>query len=323
MGFRLCGDPGSDAGMGGSPWKREAACYRLELLIALALFSEYLAQLIHGIAMSQDEIVRPAHMGAGKVAEQFAADPTVMVFADYSIANLADDIVNECLERQSYGDNGLDDTQSMIAAQIHDFVQNEVAPHAHQWHLKDCLIPNDVILKLADMGVFGLTISTEYGGTGLGKLAMCVVTEELSRGYIGVGSLGTRSEIAGELIQIAGTQAQKDKYLPAIASGEILPVAVFTEPDTGSDLASLSTRARLTGSEYVVTGNKTWITHAGRSDLMTLLARTNPQEKGHRGLTMFLAEKSRGDAENPFPDAIINGSEIGVLGYRGMKEYRR
>lgn len=294
---------------------------RLELLIALALFSEYLAQLQHGIAMSQDEIIRPVHMGAGKVAKQFAADPAVMAFADYSIANLAGDIVNECLERQSYGDSGLDDTQSMIAAQIHDFVQNEVTPHAHGWHLKDCLIPDDVILKLADMGVFGLTISTKYGGTGLGKLAMCIVTEELSRGYIGVGSLGTRSEIAGELIQIAGTQAQKDKYLPAIASGGILPVAVFTEPDTGSDLASLSTRARREGNDYMITGNKTWITHAGRSDLMTLLVRTNPEEKGHRGLTMFLAEKSRGSSENPFPDAAITGGEIGVLGYRGMKEY--
>jgi hypothetical protein len=157
---------------------------RLELLIALALFSEYLAQLQHGIAMSQDEIIRPAHMGTGKVVEQFAADPAVMVFADYSIANLASDIVNECLERQVFGDNGLDDTQNMIAAQIHDFVQNEVTPHAHVWHLEDRLIPDGVILKLADMGVFGLTISTKYGGTGLGKLAMCVVTEELSRGYM-------------------------------------------------------------------------------------------------------------------------------------------
>jgi (2S)-methylsuccinyl-CoA dehydrogenase len=294
---------------------------RLELLIASALFSEYLAQLQHGIAMSQDEIIRPAHMSAGKAAEQFAADPAVIVFADYSIANLASDIVNECLECQAYGDNGLDDTQNMIAEQIHDFVQKEVTPFAHGWHLKDCLIPDDVLLKLADMGVFGLTISTEYGGTGLGKLAMCIVTEELSRGYIGVGSLGTRSEIAGELIQIAGTQAQKDKYLPAIASGEILPVAVFTEPDTGSDLASISTRARLERNDYVITGNKTWITHAGRSDLMTLLVRTNSEEKGHRGLTMFLAEKSRGSSENPFPDADITGSEIGVLGYRGMKEY--
>ncbi len=299
----------------------ESRLLRLELLIASALFSEYLAQLQHGIAMSQDEIIRPSHMGAGKLAEQFAAEPAVMVFADCSIANLASDIVKECLERQAFGDNGLGDTQNMIASQIHDFVENEVAPHAHEWHLKDCLIPDDVILKLAEMGVFGLTISTEYGGTGLGKLAMCVVTEELSRGYIGVGSLGTRSEIAGELIQIAGTQAQKDKYLPAIASGEILPVAVFTEPDTGSDLASISTRARRDGSDYVITGNKTWITHAGRSDLMTLLARTNSGEKGHRGLTMFLANKSRGNAEIPFPDATINGNEIEVLGYRGMKEY--
>jgi (2S)-methylsuccinyl-CoA dehydrogenase len=150
---------------------------------------------------------------------------------------------------------------------------------------------------------------------------MCVVSEELSRGYIGVGSLGTRSEIAAELIIGGGTEEQKRKWLPKLASGEVLPTAVFTEPNIGSDLASLKTRAVRHGDVYRVYGNKTWITHPVRADLMTLLVRTNPNEPGHRGLSMLLAEKPRGSDADPFPAAGMSGTEIEVLGYRGMKEY--
>jgi (2S)-methylsuccinyl-CoA dehydrogenase len=156
---------------------------------------------------------------------------------------------------------------------------------------------------------------------GLGKESMCVVSEELSRGYIGVGSLGTRSEIAAELILGSGTLEQKRKWLPKIASGEVLPTAVFTEPDTGSDLATLKTRAVRHGDTYKIHGNKTWITHPVRADLMTLLVRTNPAETGYRGLSMLLAEKPRGSDSDPFPVAGMSGTEIEVLGYRGMKEY--
>jgi (2S)-methylsuccinyl-CoA dehydrogenase len=150
---------------------------------------------------------------------------------------------------------------------------------------------------------------------------MCVVSEELSRGYIGVGSLGTRSEIAAELILGSGTDAQKRRWLPKLASGEVLPTAVFTEPNTGSDLASLRTRAVREGDVYKVYGNKTWITHPVRADLMTLLVRTNPNEPGYRGLSMLLAEKPRGSDSEPFPAPGMSGTEIEVLGYRGMKEY--
>src|SRR2546429_9021799 len=150
---------------------------------------------------------------------------------------------------------------------------------------------------------------------------MCVVSEELSRGYIGVGSLGTRSEIAAELIIGGGTEEQKRKWLPKLASGEVLPTAVFTEPNTGSDLASLKTRAVREGDVYKVYGNKTWITHPVRADLMTLLVRTNPNDQGYRGLSMLLAEKPRGSDAEPFPAKGMSGSEIEVLGYRGMKEF--
>jgi len=208
-----------------------------------------------------------------------------------------------------------------VRNQFRRFVDEKVTPHAHGWHERDELIPIEIVNEMSELGVFGLTIPEEFGGLGMGKTAMCVVTEELSRGYIGVGSLGTRSEIAAELIRLGGTDAQKQHYLPKLASGEILPTAVFTEPNNGSDLAHLRTRAVKDGDTYKVTGNKTWITHAARSDLMTLLARTNPDETGYRGLSMLLAEKPRGTDKDPFPANGMTGGEIEVLGYRGMKEY--
>jgi (2S)-methylsuccinyl-CoA dehydrogenase len=295
---------------------------KLERLLAIALFGDYLNQLVHGIAMSQDEVIRPELLANEKTVAKFSSNKAVVSCRSFTTAALAKDIVSLCQQQASWGDQGLDETFTMIANQFHGFVNENITEHAQDWHLNNRLIPDELIQQLADLGVFGLTIAEAYGGTGLGKLAMCIVTEELSRGYIGVGSLGTRSEIAGELIQIAGTEEQKARYLPAIASGEILPVAVFTEPDTGSDLASLKTRAEKTQTgDYQVTGNKTWITHAGRSDLMTLLVRTNPDEPGHKGLTMLLAEKERGTDEQPFPTPGMTGGEIHVLGYRGMKEY--
>ena len=229
--------------------------------------------------------------------------------------------IGELIRDGHFGEDGLDDTMVMVRDQFRRFTADHVTPDAHDWHLGDKLIPMDVIERMNELGVFGLTIPEAYGGHGMGKMAMCVVSEELCRGYIGVGSLGTRSEIAAELIMCGGTEEQKQTWLPKIASGEILPTAVFTEPNTGSDLASLRTRAVRDGEVYKITGNKTWITHAARADLMTLLARTDPDETGYRGLSMFLAEKPRGTDADPFPAAGMTGGEIEVLGYRGMKEY--
>jgi (2S)-methylsuccinyl-CoA dehydrogenase len=223
------------------------------------------------------------------------------------------------------GDNGMDDdTLDDIRSQFAKFVDQEVIPKAQDIHRKDVLIPMDIVNKMNELGVFGLTIPEEYGGLGLSKVAMCVVTEELSRGYIGVGSLGTRSEIAAELIIGGGTEEQKKYWLPKLASGEVMSTAVFTEPNNGSDLAKLGTRAvKQADGGYKVNGNKTWITHAVRADLMTLLARTNPDDPGYGGLSMFLAEKTRlGEEGQPeFVDEGLTGTEIKVLGYRGMKEY--
>jgi len=225
-------------------------------------------------------------------------------------------------EDGGFGDWALDDdTLDMIRDQFRRFSVEQVTPFAHGWHERDELIPDEVVNAVAELGVFGLTIPEEQGGLGLGKSAMCVVTEELSYGYIGVGSLGTRSEIAAELIRLGGTPEQQAHYLPKIASGEILPTAVFTEPNTGSDLASLQTRATLDREHYIVNGGKTWITHAARADLMTILCRTDPDQPGYRGLSILLAEKPRGTDTDPFPIDGLSGGEIPVLGYRGMKEY--
>ena len=295
-----------------------------ELLTRIGL-GEYLAQIFGGIPMNQGEFVRPSDFGlsADAVAKRRSAAIERLIADGNTVANRARlaTLINDAHLSSTFGDPGLDETMESIREQMFKFAETEVIPHAHEWHLKNEYIPLDVVRGLADLGVFGLTVAEEHGGMGLSKIAMCVVTEELSRGYIGVGSLGTRSEIAAELILGSGTPEQKEKYLPKIASGEILPTAVFTEPNTGSDLASLRTRAIRDGDVYKVTGNKTWITHPVRADLMTMLVRTNPDQPGYKGLSILLAEKPRGDDANPFPAKGMTGGEIEVLGYRGMKEY--
>jgi len=296
-----------------------------EKLILQIIFSEYLCQIKTGIPMSQLEAIRPQDLGLknGLFSEIDNSSFNDLILNGNETKDRLElaNIVRESLSSNNFGSLGLDETSSMIRDQFNKFVEEHVTPYAHEWHLKDELIPMSVIEKMSELGIFGLTIPEEYGGLGMSKLAMCIVTEELARGYIGIGSLGTRTDISSELLLIGGTEEQKQKWLPKIASGEILPTAVFTEPNTGSDLASLKTRATANGTHYSITGNKTWITHGARSDLMTLLARTNPDEKGYKGLSMFLAEKERGSDENMFPSEGMSGGEIEVLGYRGMKEY--
>lgn len=286
-------------------------------------FGEYCAQLIGGVPMSQNEFARPAALGVAEDAERFAANPAVARFIIDGNTPDTRAALAALLADGAVPDEGLgDDTMDMIRTQFRTFARERIAPHAHKWHLADELIPIEVVQEMAGLGVFGVCIAEEYGGLGLGKLAMCLVSEELSRGWICAGSLGTRSEIAGELIGAGGTQAQKEHWLPRLASGEILPTAVFTEPDTGSDLASVRTRAtRQADGSWRIYGAKNWITHAARADLMTVLCRTDPDTPGYGGLSMLLAAKIRGNDDVPFPDDGIDGSEIEVLGYRGMKEY--
>jgi len=296
----------------------------IEALLAQIGAAEYAAQLFGGVMMSQNEMVRLGELGVSEKDQAAFLTSEVRALIQGTGPETrarAVKLIRDAQGAVAYGDTGLDETYSAIRDEMHRFSETEVIPHAHEWHLKDEYVPMALIGQMAELGVFSLTLPEEFGGLGLGKEAMCVVSEELSRGYIGVGSLGTRSEIAEELILNGGTDAQKQEWLPKIASGEILPTAVFTEPNTGSDLASLSTRAVKDGDVYRITGQKTWITHAARADLMTVLARTNPNEKGYRGLSMFLAPKPRGTDGNPFPAKGMTGGEIEVLGYRGMKEF--
>ncbi|WP_341247072.1 acyl-CoA dehydrogenase family protein [Nereida ignava] len=297
-----------------------------EQLLHQIAFGEYLWQIYGGIPMNQGEILRLQDIGMTQEQMGALMTPAVMKLTQSGNTQAARTRLVELMQEQSanitVGASGLDEELEMIREQFRRYAVEKVEPFAHEWHLKDELIPMEIIEELAEMGVFGLTIPEEYGGFGLSKASMCVVSEELSRGYIGVGSLGTRSEIAAELIICGGTEEQKQKWLPRLASAETLPTAVFTEPNTGSDLGALRTRAvKDDNGDYAVTGNKTWITHATRTQIMTLLARTDPETTNYKGLSMFIAEKTPGTEENPFPTEGMTGGEIEVLGYRGMKEY--
>ena len=288
-----------------------------QLTIQIAT-GEYLNHVAGGIPMNQGEFLRLTELG---LTHSETAGLHDLVLAERGNTVAARRRLVELISDGNFGASGFDETLTEMRETMRRFVETRVAPNAHQWHLDNAYVPMEIVQELAELGVFALTLPEEHGGLGLSKESMCVVSEELSRGWIAVGSLGTRAEIACELILCGGTREQKEKWLPKIASGEILPTAVFTEPNTGSDLGSLRTRAVRDGDVYRVTGNKTWITHPVRADVMTLLARTNPDETGYKGLSMFLAEKPRGSDDNPFPAKGMTGGEIEVLGYRGMKEY--
>jgi (2S)-methylsuccinyl-CoA dehydrogenase len=294
-----------------------------ETLVRIGL-GEYLAQIVGGIPISQSEIVRPVDLGltSAAVASRISPEVDALIASGNTAPRRARLIELMGGSRSAIvGIAGLEDTLESIRDEMRKFADSEIVDRAHGWHRTNSYIPLRIIEQMSELGVFGLTIPEEFGGMGLGKESMCVVSEELSRGYIGVGSLGTRSEIAAELILGAGTEEQKRRWLPKIASGEVLPTAVFTEPNTGSDLAAIKTRAVRHGDIYKVHGNKTWITHPVRADLMTILVRTNPKDPSYHGLSMLLAEKPRGSDQTPFPVIGMSGTEIEVLGYRGMKEY--
>ena len=286
-------------------------------------FGEYLSQFVGGIPMGQNEFVRPADFGMGGAASELAGNVAFKAFMEGgNTAANRQKLAEYISEGQGVSENLNDDLLNAVRDQYRRFTEERIIPDAHEWHLANDLIPDEIVAEMAELGTFGVCIPEEHGGLGLGKLVMCIVTEELSRGWIGAGSLGTRSEIAGELILLGGTDEQKAHWLPKIASGEVLPTAVFTEPDVGSDLGSLKTKAtRSASGEWVLSGAKTWITHAARSDVMTVLARSLPDEKGYAGLSMFLAPKPRGTDDDLFPAKGMSGGEIEVLGYRGMREY--
>jgi (2S)-methylsuccinyl-CoA dehydrogenase len=292
--------------------------------IARAFIAEVARSLRSDVSLGATETYAPAEMDISPAdIEATVGSAVVARWADEESAGDRYVALARADAAQRAISVGVDDDLAMLQGSFRKFVNERVIPIAQRIHRRDELIPMELIADMGDLGVFGITIPETHGGQGLGKLAMCVVTEELARGSLGVGSLATRAEIAADLILQGGTEAQKTRWLAAIAGGTVLPTAVFTEPDYGSDLAHLKTRAtRLEGGKgWRIDGNKTWITHASRATLMTVLARTDPAKPDHNGLSMFLAEKRPAAHDAEFPDAGVSGSEIKVLGYRGMKEY--
>src|SRR5262245_20556076 len=208
-----------------------------------------------------------------------------------------------------------------IRRTVREFVEREVIPIADELDNAEKEIPMPVIRKMAELGYFGLIFPPEYGGLGLDTTAMAIVTEELSRGWLSVGSVMTRMLITGTLILTHGTEEQKKRFLPRICSGELLTAAAFTEPDVGSDTASMKLRAKPTadGRGYELTGEKTWCTFANRAHVLTVLARTNPDaHPKHKGLSILLVEKPPGDE---FAPPRLTGGAIPTIGYKGMRSY--
>ena len=293
-----------------------------EQLILDISFIEYIRQILNGIPMSQTEFIKITDF------ESINKNDELKISENFNFSNVSE-LKERLVKIAINNDNiitlentGLDTEYEQIREQFQKFNSLNVYNNANKWHLEDKLIPQKIIDDLASLGVFGLTIPEKYGGLGLNKLAMCVVSEELARGYIGVGSLATRTEIASELILNDGTDTQKDFWLPKISKGETIPAACFTEPDSGSDLGSITTKAIKDDGKFLISGNKTWITHASRSNLLIILARTNPDILlKHKGLSIFLVPKNQGKEDDFFPNKSISGTEIKVLGYRGMKEF--
>ncbi len=293
-----------------------------EQLILDISFIEYISQILNGIPMSQTEFIKITDF------ESINKNDELKISENFNFSNVSE-LKERLVKIAINNDNlitlentGLETEYEQIREQFQKFNSLNVYNNANKWHLEDKLIPQKIIDDLVTLGVFGLTIPEKYGGLGLNKLAMCVVSEELARGYIGVGSLATRTEIASELILNDGTDTQKDFWLPKISKGETIPAACFTEPDSGSDLGSITTKAIKEDGKFLISGNKTWITHASRSNLLIILARTNPDILlKHKGLSIFLVPKNQGKEDDFFPNKSISGTEIKVLGYRGMKEF--
>jgi (2S)-methylsuccinyl-CoA dehydrogenase len=215
----------------------------------------------------------------------------------------------------------LTDEHEEIRRATREFVERSVAPIADELDNAEKEIPMPLIRQMAELGYFGLIFPSEVGGQGLDTLAMAIVTEELSRGWLSVGSVMTRMIITGTLIQANGTEEQKKRFLPRICSGELLTAAAFTEPDVGSDTAAMKLRATKTadGKGYELAGEKTWCTFANRAHVLTVLARTHGDPAlRHKGLSILLVEKEPGDGFDP---PRLAGGPIPTIGYKGMKSY--
>jgi len=239
---------------------------------------------------------------------------------------------------ENAGPRHLGEDFEMVADTFHRFALEQVRPHAEHVHRANADSPESVISGLAELGGFGLSVPEEFGGFASGGeseyLGMVVATEELSWGALGVGgSLITRPEILTRALVKGGTEEQKQRWLPRLASGEVLAAVAVTEPDFGSDVAGVTTSATKTDGGWLINGTKTWCTFAARADVLMLLARTDTDRSTtHRGLSLFLVEKQQAESEGfvltqgahvgpGHGQGRLEGRPIDTIGYRGMHSY--
>ncbi len=224
----------------------------------------------------------------------------------------------------------LDEDMQLASDTFRRFADEQIAPRAEHVHRTNADVPEELIEGLAELGIFGLSAPVEYGGFAEGGindyLGMVVATEELSRGSLGIGgSLITRPEILTRALIAGGTEEQKQHWLPRLASGEVMAAVAVTEPDYGSDVAGIRVAATPTDGGWVINGVKTWCTFAGRADVLMVLARTESGTTDHKGLSVFIVEKPRGDGHGfehvQDGGGKMTGRAIDTLGYRGMHSY--
>lgn len=213
----------------------------------------------------------------------------------------------------------VDDTlREEVRQNVRAFVAQEVEPVARELDAKNVPIPDELIQKMGRLGYLGVLFPQEYGGLGLDTQTMTIVAEELSRGWLSVGSVMTRNIITGSLILHGGTEEQRNEWIPRLATGELLSAAAFTEPNAGSDLGAATTKATKTDGGYHLNGEKTWCTMALQAGVLTVLARTDPDaSKKTKGLSLFLAPKTPG----AFGEPQLSGGHIPVIGYHGLRSY--
>lgn len=286
-----------------------------------AAHTEAAAATVEWAKETGDELARDIATAAVRDARAFTAGASAVDRIE--AAKLLDSIA-----RRAHGvvEIGASDEQRLLRSTFREFATTHVRPVAGDIHRNNLDIPDALIADLADLGAFGLGVPEQYGGL-QGEVddleAMLIVTEELSRASLAVGSLSTRPEILVRALLRGGTEAQRERWLPDIASGERLVAVAATEPDYGSDVASLSCRAVPVEGGWVVNGTKLWCTFAGRAELLMVLLRTS--DRGHRGLSAFVVEKPS-FAGHAFDfeqggGGRLQGRAIPTVGYRGMHTF--
>lgn len=213
----------------------------------------------------------------------------------------------------------LSDIHLQLKETARKFTDQEIVPIAGELDREGADIPDYIYKKMGELGFFGILIPEEYGGAGLDHVALSVITEELCRGWLSVGSLLARNVGAGGELLHFGTEKQKKKWLSGLASGEIQSASAGTEAEAGTDAANIKTKAVRSGDEWVIDGTKMFCTNAHRADILCTFVRTDPEATPkHRGISLFFVEKEPGESFDP-PHII--GNRIHCVGYHGMKTW--